>query len=203
MEIIAESSDKRLQWQLALFDESAEELATLLGDAAAADRHWVSSRRIEAYGERLLLWRMFQTTVELLHRDNGAPYLSGRSEHISISHSKRFVAVASHPAQPVGIDVEVNTDRAARLSQRFMNDGELASAPADWRLREKALAVWCAKEAAYKCLPVEGCDFRSDMWADFDGRKISVRYQKRRFDFDCRLTPDYCLVVGTERPNSG
>ena len=198
MEMISAFESTGLNWQLARFDEPAELLAAQLGDPSVGLGLNAESRKVEAFGERLLLAHMLGGSVDLRHHGNGAPYMANDTRRISISHSKRYIAVASHPSRQVGIDVEVNTNRAERLHQRFMRDDELLSAPSDWQLREKALAAWCAKEAAYKCLPVEGCDFLQDMRAEFSDGRIAVDYQGRRFVFDWRMTAQYCLVVGGE-----
>ena len=111
---------------------------------------------------------------EIGHYHNGAPFLFGEESRISITHTDRFLAVATLPPTPevdlgefsrraaVGIDAErADREQVLKVRDRFLSDEELKMIPAD-DLRANIIA-WTAKEAAYKALFQEGIDFRKDI----------------------------------------
>lgn len=100
------------------------------------------------------------------HRSDGAPFLPGM-EHvfISISHCRTHAAAALDSSRPIGIDIELPRTQLSRIAPRFLAAEELdAQRPVDG-----LLALWTAKEAAYKafCLAFPGhsrpVDFRRDI----------------------------------------
>lgn len=114
----------------------------------AKRRQWLTARALLHHTLRL------SHNTEILNRPNGPPYLSDRSEPISISHTHGFAAIATAPgAGPyttVGIDIEAS--RPARdfsVRRMFMNAEELAIYAAH-PCEPVFLAIWSAKEALYK-----------------------------------------------------
>lgn len=85
----------------------------------------------------------------IAYHPNGAPYLSGSSLHISISHTKGYAAVLlqDHPA--AGIDIEYRSERVSRIRSRFMNPEEEAGIDKEYET-EHLLLHWCAKETLLK-----------------------------------------------------
>ena len=196
MEIIAQGQTNQLRYLVAKFDEDAATLEALVQPVGFGDEVRSEARKVEILGAQLLLNHLFGHEVQRSHHPDGAPFVEGFDGYVSVSHSKRYIAVAIHPTQPVGIDIEVNTDRAQRLRERFMKPTELTDAPASWQMREKALVTWCAKEAAYKCMPRPAVDFLTDMQVTYDNDLLSVTYDRQIVRLMCQITPDWCLVVG-------
>ncbi|MDR0687833.1 MAG: 4'-phosphopantetheinyl transferase superfamily protein [Prevotellaceae bacterium] len=91
----------------------------------------------------------------LHHYPNGKPYLAADSHRISISHTRRCVAVALHPCREVGVDVEEISRSFAKVAPRYLSAGELAHCRAPVQL----CVAWCAKETVYKLAGEEGVDF--------------------------------------------
>jgi phosphopantetheinyl transferase len=117
-------------------------------------RHWV----YEQTGELLYL-----TDVRVGHDASGAPHVGGDWEgalieapRVSLSHAgETCLAAVAPPGRPVGVDLE-NVARVREPSlfadsfapeERAWLDGLEGLAPA-----ERVLRLWCAKEAAAKCL---------------------------------------------------
>ena len=77
-------------------------------------------RRREWLASRVLLQELTGGSALIAYHPNGAPYLSGSSLHISISHTKGYAAVLlqDHPA--AGIDIEYRSERVSRIRSRFM-----------------------------------------------------------------------------------
>lgn len=108
------------------------------------------------------------------HYDNGAPYVYGMDQRISLSHTKGMLVVATLPRTPevdlskfslrtaMGIDVE-RADRAKVLDvrEKFLSEAELAMIDANDI--EDNIIAWTAKEAMYKAAWHEGMDWVRDM----------------------------------------
>lgn len=111
---------------------------------------------------------------EIGHFRNGSPFLMGETSRISITHTGRFLAVATLPPTPeadlavfsertaMGIDAEPS-DRVQtlRVRDRFLSESELQIIPADDILLN--VMAWTAKEALYKAALSAGLDFRDDI----------------------------------------
>lgn len=76
---------------------------------------------------------------------HGKPRVLGANLHVSVSHSGDLVALALTRDAPVGVDVEVMTDRdTAGLARTVLTDSEEIRGPADF------YSYWCRKEAVVK-----------------------------------------------------
>ncbi len=130
-------------------DESIAEMTRLYrGDVTEFDGMCERAKR-EKLAVRVLLQELCGVTT-LFYDENGKPYLSDKSQHISISHTKNFVAVFLHPSFPVGIDIEYRSSRASKLKEHFLTTDEMYLKTADFESYSEL--CWCAKEAAYKML---------------------------------------------------
>lgn len=123
------------------------------------------ARRKEKLAVRALLNEMFPEKLYLGHHDNGKPYLQNSLIEISISHTSRFVAIIAHPEEAVGIDIECLDRDFTAVKKKALSEDELED------LSEKnsnlQLAIyWCAKEAIYKRMSVNGVDFAEQIELD-------------------------------------
>lgn len=92
-----------------------------------------------------ILSRHIPTPFEILHTENGKPYIKGNPVYFSVSHSKDKAVIAISRS-PVGADLETYTKR------------ERKSVVSRWSLREQAeilsekdfLKHWTAREAYVK-----------------------------------------------------
>lgn len=76
----------------------------------------------------------------------GRPVLDGGGPNISVSHTRRYAAVAISTEAPVGIDVEQADRNFQRVSSKYLSSSEQGHEPN----AEELAATWCAKEALYK-----------------------------------------------------
>lgn len=111
---------------------------------------------------------------EIGHFHNGAPFLVGEIGRISITHTGRFLAVATLPDTPevdlsvfseraaMGIDAErADREQTLRVREKFLSDDELQMIDkGDVKMNVMA---WTAKEALYKAAMQEGLDFRNNI----------------------------------------
>lgn len=102
------------------------------------------------------------THIPIEYLSNGKPFLTDQSNHISVSHSGNYSQAISSAEKRVGVDIEVFSDKAFRVRHKFMSKLEIENA--ENRLPEKtAIYTWCAKEAMYKSMGIEGVIFAEDM----------------------------------------
>ncbi len=158
--------------------EDYEELLSLLPDADSVSKeaeHQFSSefRRVEWTAVRVLLYTMLDRQVHISYNEQGAPLLPDyEGLHISISHTKGYVAIALSESVLVGIDVEQierlednknifddkeKVPRVEKVRTRFMRDDEYAETTIGLLLH------WSAKETLFKVLGREGVNFIEEM----------------------------------------
>ena len=106
----------------------------------------------------VLLQELTGGPVCVAYRPNGAPYLSGSSLHISISHTKGYAAVLLQNRPAAGIDIEYRSERVSKIRSRFMNSEEEAGIDKEHET-EHLLLHWCAKETLFKMIGQEEVDF--------------------------------------------
>ena len=112
-------------------------------------------RKKEFLISRLLLEQLSPNTI-ITYNQFGAPKLDN-GKHISISHSKKMVAVIISEQQ-VSIDIEQISEKALVLSSKFVSEKNLKKLS-----KEKATLIWCIKEAAFKWHQKGGVDFIKDI----------------------------------------
>jgi len=152
-------------------------------------------RRAERVATLFLLHNFFGVENALHHHNNGTPYLADSTAHISISHTHRHVAVALHPTQNVGVDIENTQRNFERVAPRFLSDKEQLFCATPML---QCLA-WCAKEAIFKIANEQGVDFATQIILEkFDEKsegKILAHFlgKEKRQDYNLR----YHLIGST------
>ena len=127
-----------------------EELAQLRAD----------TRKLEYTATRVLLAHLLGEEKCIDHHPSGKPYCPEENFHITISHTKGYVAVGICPTAEVGIDIEYQSARVMKVIDKFLSAEEQAALPSDSDTRTRhALLCWSAKETAFKVLDAEGVDF--------------------------------------------
>ncbi|MBK6521771.1 MAG: 4'-phosphopantetheinyl transferase superfamily protein [Sphingobacteriaceae bacterium] len=116
-------------------------------------------REIERKGTLFLLKKMLNTeSVELVYNELNRPFLKGRSEHISISHSHQWLAISIHITNETGVDVELIREKVINIKHKFCCDAELEFAQNDI---DKLTFLWCCKEAVYKVYGKRELEFKN------------------------------------------
>ena len=119
------------------------------------------SRKLEYLAVRVLLKTMLGKEVRIGHEPSGKPFLTGGEYHVSISHTKGYVAVGLHESAQPGIDIEVYGERVRKVESRFIREDEMPER-ARMESREELyqlLLHWSAKETMYKVLDMAEVDF--------------------------------------------
>lgn len=175
--------------------ESVEELHTQIGNRFEVCLDGLNNltRQKERLASRLLVEALCGTYCEVAYRSNGEPYLEGSNLHISISHTKNYVAVAVAPYR-IGIDIEYTSDRVLRIQEKFLNRLELTSLESAPNTAATALVFWCAKEALYKKLLHKEPEFTL-FTCQVQHQTASITYQESTFPFAYQQNEHYTLVV--------
>lgn len=149
---ISESSDDF--WALSPYVESSRSEFNALYKS--------EQRKCEVLAVRLLIKEIIGDNVQLLHQDNGKPYLSS-GMNISISHTRGFAVIIVSHSKQVSVDIEYFSNRIERIRSKFMRDDENASS------QVKLLMHWCAKETMYKLFPEDNLAFNKMQLLSVDG----------------------------------
>lgn len=149
---ISESSDDF--WALSPYVESSRSEFNALYKS--------EQRKCEVLAVSLLIKEIIGDNVQLLHQDNGKPYLSS-GMNISISHTRGFAVIIVSHSKQVSVDIEYFSNRIERIKSKFMRDDENASS------QVKLLMHWCAKETMYKLFPEDNLTFNKMQLLSVDG----------------------------------
>jgi len=87
----------------------------------------------------------------------GKPHLQD-GNYISITHSHTFTGIIVSKHIKVGIDIEKQRDKIARIAHKF-TDLEYDSSSQELNLVRKLTVLWGAKESVYKILSIPGISF--------------------------------------------
>lgn len=109
----------------------------------------LESRRQEWLASRLLINTLAGNPRKVVYDRIGNPRLSDNSFYVSITHTNGYAAVILHPDKPVGIDIEIPSDRILKVSDRFIHEDERSFITDSNRLVAQTI-IWSAKEALYK-----------------------------------------------------
>ena len=157
----------KYQWGIWKVTETLNELLALLPDRGVVYLEELKafksdSRKIEWLAVRVLLYTLTGKIMPIHYQFSGKPYLLNNKGHLSISHTKGYVAVIISETNEVGIDIEKISDRVHKVAHKFVRDDEYL--PEDSKQKTKnLLLIWSAKEVMFKCMNEEAVDFREHL----------------------------------------
>lgn len=121
------------------------------------------SRVLEILATRILLKELTGEEREVRYTPSGKPYLADSSYHISVSHTRGYVAVAIDKEHPLGLDIEQITEKIRRVQSRVVSAEEYID-PNNELIH--LLLHWSAKEAMFKYIDADGVDFLKHLFVD-------------------------------------
>lgn len=121
------------------------------------------SRVLEILCARILIRELTGEEKQVLYTASGKPYLADDSYHISVSHTRGYVAVAVNKVKRIGLDIEQVSEKVKKVQSRLVSEDEYIDK--DNELTH-LLLHWSAKEAMFKFLDVEGVDFRKHLFVE-------------------------------------
>lgn len=160
-------------WQIK--ENEFQNTSSLSGAAAALSVH--PRRRAQWMAARQALNTLLGQEVEVYQDENGKPWLKDQSGFISLSHSGDFAAVAFHPVQAVGIDLEELDERLIRLSQKFVRPEEESILQHLGDLNGSGL-IWSAKESLFKWYGKGQVDFKKHLLIELKDHQLFGHIQK-------------------------
>lgn len=98
-------------------------------------------------------------SMDLFKDKYGKPFIKEMKGHVSISHTKQFVAVMVSKQRIPGIDIEIILPRIEKISERFLNEREKKWIT-DKNHLEQLYVIWGAKESIYKIYSKGGINFK-------------------------------------------
>ena len=137
MPLLKTWTEENGRWGIWQVTETLEELYACLSDDVVwqeLERLKAPSRKMEYLAVRVLLKTMLGKEVRIGHEPSGKPFLTGGEYHVSISHTKGYVAVGLHESAQPGIDIEAYGERVRSGVVIPLNDGLLSiigEAPTD------------------------------------------------------------------------
>jgi phosphopantetheinyl transferase len=145
-------------------------------------------KRLQHLAGRFLLQYLFPDfpygLVEIA--DTRKPFLVDEKYHFSISHCGDYAAAIVSSRQKVGVDIEMLTDKAAKIQRKFISETELNLFPELLTPNsELPTLFWAAKESVFKWHGVAAVDFRKHIVIKaFDEKQqtIGVRFEKSASD---------------------
>ncbi len=125
----------------------------------------ISKREMERKGVLFLMEKMLKTTTfEIVYNEVNKPFLKGRSEKISISHSHNWLVIALNQKEDIGVDIELIREKVINVKHKFLADRELLYASSNIEI---LTLLWAAKEAIYKAYGKKEVEFKNILIDEF------------------------------------
>jgi phosphopantetheinyl transferase len=162
------------------------------------------SRLREWLAVRVLLKETLGEEKQIVYSKQGKPYLADGSYHISISHTKGYVAIAIDRQYPVAIDIERISPRVENIRSRFISEEEESHLSETHRLTH-LLLHWSAKESLFKMIDAPGIEFKTQLhihpfepvlneWSEFTAHETRTA-QQAEVTVRYIVAEDYVLTV--------
>ncbi len=158
-------------------------------------------RRQEWLAARILVETFCGKDKIVQYNDNGKPFLADKSFHISISHTKNYIAIIVHSEKKVSIDIEQISEKICRLKERFLHPDELRHIDSAMEMKH-LLLHWSAKEVIFKMINEENILFSKQLHilpfipqdsGIFFGKE-SKTPQQQHYTFHYEIDTDFVLV---------
>lgn len=194
-----------LIWEIT---ETVEELSSMLSNfedyVVEFEKMGATKRKLEFLTVRIAFNLLLKRDVIVVYDKEGKPFLEDNSFNISISHTKNWVAVMTHPSKKVGIDIEGISDRVLKVYKKFLSDNEQKHLFTNDNNTEKLQLGWSAKEAIFKIIGLEAVDFKTQLmiypFDYYDEGTLTVEHlpTKNVFQLNYKITEyfnlAYCAV---------
>ncbi|MNU93353.1 4'-phosphopantetheinyl transferase sfp [compost metagenome] len=158
-------------------------------------KNGINKRDLEKQGVQKLLNELGYGDLQISYKSTGQPYFEAKPDSfLSISHSKGWFAVIL-ASKPVGIDVQVYSERLKAGQDYFRNDKEALFSEDETALH----LMWCAKEAFYKWKEGEVVDLKEDVsLLKIEEENLLVDFEKTEYLLKYKLIEDAFLVFVSE-----
>lgn len=156
---------------------------------------------------RLMLNDYLRENVHIRYRESGQPYVANHPCSISISHSRKYVALFVHPETVnVGVDIECSNRQVEKAASRFLSTTEWDYLTKLDHPAPSMLLVWSAKEAMYKIIGESVAAFSTALQVEpfllqpFGEVVVQVKTANPiQLTLQYEMNDNYCLVYGAEK----
>lgn len=166
MAVLEKHIEADCRWGIWKMEESIEELLILFsnpGQQLEQMQHLTAQgRRLEWLSVRALLKNLCGEEKQIEYLPSGMPYLSDNSFHISISHTRGYVAVILSSQKKVGIDIEQYGERILKLRTKFLSEQEIKTISSEKEVYH-LLLYWSGKETMFKLLGEQEVEFKEHL----------------------------------------
>jgi phosphopantetheinyl transferase len=157
-----------------------------------------SKRKMHWLASRVLIRHLLNTDdfIELYFDEHRKPHIGNLNVQVSISHSGHYAAVLISHKGPVGIDIELISDKIDRVKHKFLSRTELDLLGED-NLINKLYACWSAKESLYKWFGRTGVELKADMpIVEFDYSKGELQIDFKKDGLEKMVKAKFFKVDG-------
>lgn len=153
-----------------------------------------SRREREKKAVGMLIQKNIAPEARISHLPNGAPFISGSSLSISISHSMHYAALAWGEEDGFGIDIEEpRKQQIEQVAHRFLSKEEqifYSNEP------DGLLKAWTLKEAAFKAVKNGPPNFKEYHLPIAEGDNcILLGHRRLLILFSGMIQDDLCLAI--------
>lgn len=168
-------------------------------------KYTYEKRKVEWLASRLILKQLIGSEFKISYSETGKPILHhSKYKHLSISHSRNFAAVFVHEDREVGIDIESMTRNYNSIEKRYLSDAELIEVGQNPLLQ---CLYWCAKEAIFKLVPLQGVEFREQILISPFNPETEIHFQSRfitpnqetKYQLSYIVFSDHCMAWTTSK----
>jgi phosphopantetheinyl transferase len=133
---------------------SHEEIVQFYGKTPANIIQWLCSR--------FIITELYDFDTNILKDDFGKPYIKGKTQHISLSHSNDYFASALS-ASLVGVDIEKISSKAQKIQSKFCSPSDFHFINKGEELDFFFTRLWTIKEAVYKAYGKKSLIFKDQI----------------------------------------
>ncbi len=120
-------------------------------------------RKQQLLAARYLLQELTtQPSLIIAYTTHGKPFIKDSEYHISISHTKQFIALILSKEKKVGIDIEILDKRILRIENKFLRPDEKSFINQNHYL-EQLYIIWSTKEVLFKIHEKGGIIFKENL----------------------------------------
>lgn len=167
-------------------------LAALPIDGLSTLHH--ATRRMERLVAHVLIHRLTGHSDWLIrHDDEGRP--SVPQGHVSVSHTRGYVAVIWSEQAAVAVDIEQRGPKVMRVADRFVRPDESTTT------LQELLLLWSAKETVYKLYPFDHLQYQQMRLAASSERLMVMEnmVRKEQVEVCYEANPDHVLTYAVIR----
>lgn len=123
-----------------------EIIALFTKKCAQETPNFKSQERIKQWCLVRVILNDYNKNYSITYNEHGKPIIQNAKEHISISHTSKYVVILMNKMNSCGVDIESVNKKVFKIKNRFLSTNELLK----FTTIENLVLAWCSKEALFK-----------------------------------------------------